>query len=215
MLESDAALAFELGNYYFGGGAYDLDAAERAYQKARRIDPAMLGPRYQLSRIAFLRGEFPLALDLIDEELDRHPDFARSYYVRGLIYGYTHDYRSAARDFERFLAWDPKSWAGWNDLAWVHFSSGDFAAAEEAAGRGLLLHPDNPWLLLSRGTALLNLGRKQEAREILELAKASALTLAPADWGRAYPGNSPSVYKRGLLEMRRVIESNLALARDE
>lgn len=212
LLDRDAALAFEIGGHYFGGGAHDLSAAERAYRKARRIDPAMLGPRYQLARIAFLRGDFSHSLDLINEELLLHPDFVRSYYVRGLIYGYTHDYRSAARDFERFLEWDPKSWAGHNDLAWVHFSDGDFVLAEEAARRGLAHHPDNPWLLLSRGTALLNLGRKQEAREVLGKAEASARKLTIADWGKAYPGNAPAVYARGLREMMGVIERNLSLA---
>lgn len=212
LLDRDAALAFEIGEYYFGGGAHNLSAAERAYGKAQRIDPAMLGPRYQLARIAFLRGEFPLALRLIDEELSLHPDFIRSYYVRGLIYGYTHDYRSAARDFERFLAWDPKSWAAHNDLAWVYFSGGKFAEAELTAARGLAFNPGNPWLLVMRGSALLSLDKAEEARGLFLEARKAVAGLSPAEWGAAYPGNDPAVYRRGLGEMRALIERNLETA---
>ncbi|MDP3947377.1 MAG: hypothetical protein Q8Q41_01645 [bacterium] len=212
---SDAALALTVGNYYFGGGTYNLDAAVRAFRKAWDIDEGLLGPRYQLARIAFLKGDFSGALALINEELALHPGFKRSYYVRGLIYGYIENYELAARDFKEFLAWNPKSWAGWNDLAWVYFASGDFALAEEAARSGLEYSPVNPWLLLSRGTALLNLEKKNEAEEVLTRAQAAARALTPADWGRAYPGNDPTSYPKGLEEMQNVIERNITLAREE
>ena len=215
LVNNDAALAFEIGNYFFNGGAYDLDAAERAFKKAQRIDPELLGPRYQLSRIAFLRGNFYDALRLAKEELALHPEFKRTHYLLGLIYGYSGSYELASREFLAFLEWNPKSWAAHNDLAWVYFASGDFVRAEEAARNGLEHNPGNSWLLLSRGTALLNLGKKKEAEEVLLAARAAARTLTADDWGRAYPGNDPALYSRGLLEMRNVIERNLALARGE
>ncbi|KKW45054.1 MAG: Peptidase S1 and S6 chymotrypsin/Hap [Parcubacteria group bacterium GW2011_GWB1_56_8] len=213
LVNNDAALAFEIGNYFFNGGAYDLDAAERAFKKAQRIDPQLIGPRYQLSRIAFLRGNFYDALRLANEELALHPEFKRTHYLLGLIYGYSGNHEFAEREFLAFLEWDPKSWAAHNDLAWAYFASGDFVRAEEAARSGLEHNPGNSWLLLSRGTALLNLGKKKEAEEALLAAQAAAQTLTPADWGRAYPGNDPALYAKGLLEMRNVIERNLALAR--
>jgi len=215
LVTNDAALAFEIGNYFFNGGAYDLDAAERAYRKARDIDAELLGPRYQLARVAFLRVNFYDALRLAKEELALHPEFKRTHYLLGLIYGYSGSYELASREFLAFLEWDPKSWAAHNDLAWVYFASGDFVRADEAARSGLEYYPANPWLLLSRGTALLNLEKKKEAEEVLLAAQAAARTLTADDWGRAYPGNDPALYSRGLLEMRNVIERNLALARGE
>ncbi|MBI2025588.1 tetratricopeptide repeat protein [Candidatus Kaiserbacteria bacterium] len=215
LARSGAALAFEIGNYFFNGGAYDLDVAERAFKKAQRIDPELLGPRYQLARIAFLRGNFYDALRLANEEFALHPEFKRTHYLLGLIYGYSGNYEFAAREFLAFLEWDPKSWAAWNDLAWVYFARGDFVRAEEAARSGLEHNPGNSWLLLSRGTALLNLGKKKEAEEALVGAQAAARTLGADDWGRAYPGNDPALYAEGLLEMRNVIERNLALVREE
>lgn len=212
---SDAGLALEIGSYFFNGGTHDLDAAGRAFRKARDIDAKLLGPRYQLSRIAFLKGDFVGALALVNEELALHPEFKRSHYLRGLIYGYSRSYELAAQEFREFLAWDPKSWAAHNDLTWVYFAGGDFVRAEEAARNGLEHYPDNPWLLLSRGTALLNLGKRKEAEAALLGAQTAAQMLTAADWGRAYPGNDPALYPKGLEEMRNTIERNLALVRGE
>lgn len=52
---NDAALRFEIGNYYFGGlpgqgSAYDLQKAKKYYEQALEIDPNMQGPHYQLAR---------------------------------------------------------------------------------------------------------------------------------------------------------------------
>ena len=214
-LRFDADLAFEIGERHFGGDRYDLGIAEAAYRKALAVQRDLLGPRYQLARIEFLKGDFTKALALVNEELALHPEFKRSHYVRGLIYGYRGDYEPAARDFKEFLEWDPKSWAAHNDLAWVYFASGDFVRAEEAARSGLEHNPGNSWLLLSRGTALLNLGKEKEAEQVLLRAQAAAQALTPVDWGMAYPGNAPALYPKGLEEMRNTIERNLALTREK
>lgn len=210
---NDAGMAFEIGNYYFNGGAYDLARAERAYARALALDPARSGPRYQLARIAFLRSDFTSALAFINEEIALHPDFTRAHYVRGLIHGYARRFSEAEADFSAFLEWKPQSWAGRNDLAWIYFAQGKFAEAEEEARIGLSFSPENPWLLTSRGTALINLDRGWEAEAVLAKALDAANQLSIEEWGRAYPGNDPALYPRGLTEMRRVIEANLALAR--
>ncbi|MBI3627628.1 MAG: hypothetical protein HY220_02690 [Candidatus Sungbacteria bacterium] len=47
----DAKLASQIGGYYFNGGAYDLNLAEKGYKKAVAIDPKILWGHYQLARI--------------------------------------------------------------------------------------------------------------------------------------------------------------------
>src|SRR3989339_333051 len=54
---TDAGFLFEIGNYYFNGGAYDLVKAQRAYQEAIKIDENYPGPHYQLARIYFLKAD--------------------------------------------------------------------------------------------------------------------------------------------------------------
>src|SRR3989338_4757286 len=65
----DANLAMQLGNYYFNGGEYDLQKAERAYKKAVRRDKAVFWGHYQLARIYFLRGQYEKALEETAKEL--------------------------------------------------------------------------------------------------------------------------------------------------
>ena len=60
----------QIGNYHFGGGAYDLAVAERAYRRAVAIDPKVLWGHYQIARIIFVKGDFEGALN---EFIMAHP----------------------------------------------------------------------------------------------------------------------------------------------
>lgn len=210
----DPAILFQKGEYYFGGGAYDIDRAERYYEIVRRIsNDTYPGARYQLSRIAFIKGELAKALLEINAEITQYPNFKRSYYVRGLIYAYQKNFVLAEKDFLEFLSWKKDSWAGWNDLAFVYFSQGDFDRAAAAAWSGLALFPENVWLNNSVGAALLNKGDFWRAVYYLEKAKEGVMRMSPLDWGAAYPGNNPLVYEEGLAAMKASIEGNLTKAK--
>lgn len=206
----DPELLFTIGNYYFGGGAYDTQIAEKYFRAALALDPTMVGPHYQLARVHFIRSDFADATSEINVEIALHPDFGRAHYVRGLIYGYSGRLAEAETEFKAFLKWKPESWAGNNDLAWIYFQEGKYAEARDAAREGLRIAPDNPWLLNSLGVALMNSNDKKGAK----LAFASALSkLAPmteANWGAAYPGNDPAIYSEGLSKMKESIVENLA-----
>src|SRR3990172_10167699 len=118
----DAGFLMRQGNFYFNGGAYDLEKAERAFQRAVRIEPGILWGHYQLARIYFVKGNFDKAIEEINKELEANPENLRSLYVRGLIYGYRNqfgDLELVENDFRRFTYWAPSEWAGYNDLAWI------------------------------------------------------------------------------------------------
>lgn len=211
LVRQDDNLAMQIGNYYFGGGAYNLPTAERAFKKALEINSRALGPRYQLSRIYFLKGDFSRAFIEINTEIKNFPDFKRSYYVRGLINGYAKNFPQATSDFEEFLKWDSQSWAAHNDLAWIYFQTGDYKSAERISREGLKWNPDNPWLLNSLGIALLNLNKKTEAKDVLKKALIEARKLKPLDWQKSYPGNNPVIAEEALKKMVENIEFNLSL----
>ncbi len=210
-----AAGFFSLGEHYFEGYNYNLTLAEFFYRAAHVADSDLLGPQYQLARIEFLRGNFEAAQDYINGELRDHPDYARSYYVRGLIHGYAKRFDAAARDFQKFVEKNPQSWAGHNDLAWIYFEAGDYANAFAAARRGLAVNPHNPWLLNSAGIALLNAGDRIQARSYLVEAVVEAEHLTPEDWRRAYPGNDPRAAQGALREMVAQIRNNFLKAMAE
>jgi tetratricopeptide (TPR) repeat protein len=215
----DAKLAMFLGNYYFNGtlgrSEYNLDKAERAYQKATAVRPGILWGHYQLARIYFIKGQLEKALEEINKELEANPENLRSLYVRGLIYGYSGNLDKAEADFRRFTEWAPKEWAGYNDLAWILSKRSKYREAKEAAMRGIDEAQDgreNPWLWNARGVAELNLGEYKEAKTSFAKAKALAEKLSENDWRRAYPGNNPQNAGLGLKAFREAIEENLRRA---
>jgi tetratricopeptide (TPR) repeat protein len=203
--------AFDSGNYYFGGGAYDLNKAEKYYKKTLELDSNYAGANYQIARIYFIRGQFNMALTYINKEIELYPDFKRSLYVRGLIYGYSSRLAEAEEDFKDFLRWKPESWAGHNDLAWVYFQEGKYEEARDTALAGLVIMPNNPWLLNSLGVALLNLGDKDGAKQAFNGALKIVGSMNENSWGAAYPGNDPAIYEGGYAKMKESMEANLKL----
>jgi tetratricopeptide (TPR) repeat protein len=208
-------LALTLGNYYFNGGEYDLDKAERAYKRAVKIKPEILWGHYQLARIQFVRGNITAALKEINKELEHNPENLRSLYVRGLIYGFAGDLQNAEKDFERFVSWAPKEWAGYNDLIWILSQKGDYRKAKEVA---LLAFEEvsgaekNPWLWNSLGVAELNLGEYSDAGISFERAKLLLEDFSSEEFARAYPGNNPNEAKSGLGAFRSAVKANLIKA---
>src|SRR3989338_8713867 len=146
---NDASVLFEAGNRHFSSEAYDIDRAKEYFKEALKIDPEFPGVHYQLARVYFIESNFYDALLEINKEIELHPDFKRSYYVRGLIYGYTDRLPEAESDFKEFLKWKPDSWAGNNDLAWILFQQGKYAETRDVALAGLAIAPNNLWLLNS------------------------------------------------------------------
>ena len=202
---------FTLGNYYFSEKAYNLNYAEKIYKIALQINPEMPNVHYQLARIYFLQGKFYVARDMIDREIEKQPDFKRSFYIRGLINGYDGKFQEAIGDFEEFLKWKPSSWAASNDLAWVYFQKGNFEKVSLVADNGLKNNQNNPWLLNTKGLALYNLNKKNEASEYFKKALIEAEKLGVQDWGKAYPGNDPAFSAQGLEQMLNAIKTNNGL----
>ncbi len=209
---NDANLFFEIGNYYFGHGkTYDVQKAKKAFAAALRLRPDFPEAHYQLGRIHFIEGKFIMALAEIRETLRFAPDFKKSYYMYGLINGYAGDLDEAVYGFNEFIKRDDFNWAGYNDLAWIYFKKGDYQKTKETAKAGLQYAARNPWLNTVYGTALLNLGEIEKAREVLQIALEESEKMSEKDWGKAYPGNNPTIYKQGLEEMRSAIRHNLDL----
>lgn len=207
------ARAYELGSMHFDAQNpkhYDLDRAEYFFTEALERDPAYPYLNHQLARIAFLKGNFALALMFIDREIMLYgAEHANAYYVRGLIKGFVGDYDGAARDYEEYLVIDPTNWAAINDYAWVLLKDRRYEEALIALDGGLLFWPENPWLHNSRATALFELGRFDEALEAASAASSAVASITEAEWLRAYPGNDPLIASQGIAAFRRAIAENM------
>lgn len=209
---TNAKLAQDIGNYYFGAPAYDLERAKAGFEKAIKIERGILWGHYQLARIYFVEKKFVGALEEINLELKYNPGNFRSLYVRGLIYGYTSQFSEAENDFKHFTLWVPKEWAGYNDLAWILGREGKYKEAEKVLKEALRVVPEadkNPWLLNSLGVMELNLGERASAKKNFLEAKKRAEKLTIQEWVRAYPGNNPEELVEALRAFRSAIDENL------
>ena len=147
------------GNFFFNGGAYDLAKAAKYYNIAGFVDRKASYPHYQLARVYFMKTDFKSGLAEIDKALALNPENKRAYYIRGLIDGYSENWKAAEDDFQKFVAWAPKEWAGYNDLAWAYYQDKKYQEAAKAAQDGLAVAPNNAWLLNGLGVSLQALGK--------------------------------------------------------
>jgi len=211
-----ASMFFMRGNYYFGDGAYNLEKAEANFYRALSYYNHAHEPiLYQLGRVYFIKGELEQAVSYFDQQLEADPQFAKSYYMRGLTYGYLNDFVRAEQDFKKFIETKPNSWAAHNDLSWVYFRAGRYQEAEEQAREGLEYAAGNPWLQNALGAALVNQGQYEEAREPLESARRGFESMGAEGWGMAYPGNDPRIYAEGHAASLASVDKNLQLVREQ
>lgn len=215
----DAALAMKMGDYYFNGGAYNLDFAERAYKNALAADSEFPFGHYQLARVAFIKGNFTAAIDEIEKELRRYPDHPNAYYVRGLINGYEGRYLAAANDFSRFIEKVPSQWAGYNDLAWIQTKLGDFKGVKKTISLSFERLPyeksRNPWLWISLGVAYLNTGEYNKSEKALIVAEKIVEKMDKKYFWSAYPGNDPREAENAFRQFRSVLHLNLGIVSEK
>lgn len=222
--ERDLEKVVRVGHAYFGGErGYDLSCVRTAFERAIALDPEGYSATWhQLGRVDFLEGKFDDALFKFDKQIEFFGDqLPNVYYMQGLTYGYrarksgsAEDWRRAEEAFHHFIEFDPRTpWAR-VDLSWILFSQGKYEEMKPILEEGLLVIPEQPWLLNMYGLALLNTGDKEGAQLFFEDALYLTNKLTPEDWGKAYPGNDPNLWPVGLAEMTTSIEKNLSLAQE-
>ncbi|MFH0929855.1 MAG: tetratricopeptide repeat protein [Candidatus Moraniibacteriota bacterium] len=201
------------GNSYFNsGGSYDLEKAAKWYKAAIFADHNLSAAYYQLARVYFVQNKLEEATLEIDKAISLNSQGTRSYYIKGLIDGYSKNYKGAIIDFKKFIEMFPKEWAGYNDLAWAYYKDNDYENAKDTLEKGLVVEPDNPWLLNGLGVSYNALGEFDKAKEVLKKTSEIAGNLSINDWKIAYPGNNASSADWDLAKFKTDIKSNLGLA---
>ncbi len=209
----DAGRAFAYGERYFNAknrNDYNIDRAEYFFGKAADIDVTTPYLFHELARIAFLKGDFEVAMALINSQIDLMGDSApNSYYIRALIEGYKGDYVASAEDYKYFLKFQPTNWAAVNDYAWVLLKAGKAKEASDATARALEWFPENPWLLNTHATARYELHDYEGALLSAQKASVEVATLSEAEWLQAYPGNDPKIADRGIVAFQKAVRDNI------
>ena len=212
-INPSADRAFEYGERHFSAKRaqeYDIVRAQYFFEKASRIDPNTPFVFHELARIAFLHGNYPLAIRLINTQIEMHGDSGpNSYYIRALIEGFSRQYDASVNDYRHYLHFDPTNWAANNDYAWVLLKAGRARESAAAAATGLKFNPGNPWLLNTSAIALYEIGLKQSARDEARAALRAAAKVTTDDWLKAYPGNDPRVAADGVAAFQEATIRNM------
>lgn len=121
-----------------------------------------------LSRVD--QGKIKEAADAARAAVGYAPDVAFFHYVLGVVLHRGDREDEARREVEEAIRLDPDEENHFALLASIHLARRDWAAALEAAERGLALNPEDVGCANLRSMALVRLGRKDEAMETVEYA---------------------------------------------
>ncbi|MCE9541237.1 hypothetical protein K8R03_01605 [Candidatus Kaiserbacteria bacterium] len=206
-------LAYELGERHFDARRprmYDIERALHLFSLAASLDPTLPNAYHELARIDFLKGNFNSALAKINFQISMHGDeMPNSYYIRGLIEGYMGDYAASAKDYEHYLTFDSHNWAAINDYAWVLLKDGRAEDAAVVTTEGLILFPDNPWLLNSQATALYEMNANIAAFDAAKKASVAVAKVTEKQWLTSYPGNDPKIAAQGVASFKKAVADNM------
>jgi Tfp pilus assembly protein PilF len=192
---------------------YNINAAKESYEKALSVDPKNKIALYSLARIYGLTGEYDKAFSVIDTYKQAYPEETRIYYVAGLAYAFDGNLYQAEMEFQSFIDSGISNWAGYLDLAWVHFRQGDFDRAQARLEEAIGLFGDNVWLNTSLGAAYIAQGENELAEEVLTTASAQLKKLTKEEWANNYSFNNPDNFEAEMAQMRDVVNLNLSLAK--
>jgi tetratricopeptide (TPR) repeat protein len=191
---------------------YDIKAAQNSFEMALSVDPKNKIALYSLARIYGLTGEYAKAFSVIEDYKLAYPDEKRIYYVAGLAYAFDGNLYQAEIEFQNFVDFGISSWAGYLDLAWVHFRQGDFDRAQARLEEAIALFGDNVWLNTSLGAAYIAQGENELAEEVLTTASEQLNELTKEEWANNYSFNNPENFEAEMAQMRDVVELNLSIA---
>jgi tetratricopeptide (TPR) repeat protein len=165
-----------LGSAYLASGR--PAEARRAFEKAIELDPSLVAVLTSLANLHIDHTqEWSEAGRLLDEVLERAPDYAPAYVSLGVISLRRGELSTAAGLFEKALDLDERDQAALYNLGAVHFNRKDYAAAAAVLEEGASYWPANAGMHALRGAALVEMGRGEEALESLH----RALALDPAN----------------------------------
>lgn len=155
-----------LGNARAGLGAFDAAALD--LERALAADPGFLPARNALGSLRLKQQRPAEALGLFDQIRAVDPDFPRIEHNRGAALQALGQLEPAIAAYREALRREPGDLNSLNDLSIVLLRAGQPEAALETCARCLALSPANRKPLAYRAAALIELGRRDEARALLD-----------------------------------------------
>jgi predicted O-linked N-acetylglucosamine transferase (SPINDLY family) len=156
-----------------------LAEAEALYRQILQATPDHAVALHLLGVIAYQVGQFPLALQLIDEAIRIDLTYADAYANRGITLHAMQQYQAAIESYDKAIALKPESPDAFSNRANSLYQLQQYQYALESCDRAIALKPNFPEAHNTRGNSLQALEQYQAALESYD--KAIALNPNYAD----------------------------------
>ncbi len=145
--------------------------AKSELDKALAIAPNLPGARLLLAEIAIHRGQLEEAIGDLKQELSVNPSLSTAWYRLGDAYSRQENWAAAIPDLQRAVWLNPDFSGPFILLGKCYFKTANYSNAEGILRRALIIDPRNYSATYLLGQTLMNEGKKDEGREVLEKLK--------------------------------------------
>jgi tetratricopeptide (TPR) repeat protein len=152
------------------------DEVEKHVNAAVRLDPAEVDGRIWLIALLRLRDDWPQAIRLSRQLLDREPAFFPARVALAWNYRFSGDLEGSVRENEKTLEQNARMIIAVADLAYAHLDRGDPAKARQALGRARPEDRGNyvlrlTWALLLACEGNAGAARRELDQDVLRFAE--------------------------------------------
>lgn len=166
----EVALAwYELGNAWFDKSEWKK--AGEAYSRALALDRSLSAASYNFARALAEAGDYPAALDILDDLAKRDPGNVRVISAKAYALYKSGDAAAARLAYDELVALDPYSVDAIYNSALLKAAAGDKEEAADDLGRLVATKNDDTAALLLLGRLNAELGKRDEAIKAYETAR--------------------------------------------
>lgn len=156
-----------------GGGRHGNYTKEGVANAQQRLAEMKSGTEWQMAQQQYLGGDLDKALKTVDRSLTLNPNVPKSNVLRGRILLEKGDVDKARASFDRALELDPENVDANYYLGIVHERYSQDEKALSFYQTAMNLDSSNPQYLIAASEMLVNLGRMDEAEQLLLSKKES------------------------------------------
>lgn len=146
----------------------DKELREHVFVSNQDVLQAYLG----LAGIHMIEGRPEAALSVYEQAIERYPDSEDAHMLAGIALAELGNTGRAEAEFLAALRLRPRFSQALYNLGNLHLNRGDYSIAVQNLREALDLDPESPEIRLALGTALYNVGRREEAAEVLRWIEA-------------------------------------------
>jgi len=159
---------------------WDWAKARQLYRRARELEPGAGFDRFMYAFFLAFSGDVRGAIATAREGRRLDPLNFLGFLTESVMLGYGGDFDTALPLSQRPIELDPQFPEGYHISGYILLGQGDFEAAEQCLRKGVEVSHRAAWPMAKLGTALVGLGRSDEAKALLDELEqtASAATMS-------------------------------------